>query len=584
MPKYSTILERTAYAAILLAATLEFMSPFLIHYLGYDGFHALMWITAFPAILSHGVWYPHWLNYAYGGLGSSTFYFYPPLAYFVITPLQLFFSGMTDITVFHIAGFAMTLASLLSMRYLLRIVQAERWLAWLGSLLYAYAPYHFDVLYVRSGPAEHLAFVWAPLVFAGLILLLRDRNPTRGFILLAVSWGLLLVSHVPAAVTIGIAAIVITLASIRRLTWPRFGIMTLAAVLGTALAAFYFLPVAYFAPFAQLKYLRVTYDGLEDPLLGFLDVLHGRDLTVKGIATAHYFTVLIMTVVLVRLWWNQRKTSPGGTKHFLVSVLALMAITDLFFQNVLISRPVWDALRLTQVVQFSWRWNLLASVLAAVVFATVRDQRSRVWINLSVIGLALIASTAAIFHNFDVRVHPPLPQRTPFDPPEYAPVWANPSKDSVVAFALLHQDDAYAQDTSGRWLHESILARRPNDVRFSLTLEKPTTVVLHHWYWPAWKIYDAATGHEIPERPRPDGRESFLMPAGYHALDYQLETTDSERAGAILSLAALVAILMTALLLGMLHRKKPIATTRSPAEKAGTRSGPSIIKSSVTRS
>ncbi len=569
MSKLSIRLERTAYAAIAMAAIVQLASPLLIRHLGYDGFHALMWIQAFPNVMRAGIWYPHWLPNAYGGLGASTFYFYPPLAFFIITPLRLCLSGWSPTTIYHIAGFGMTLASLFSMRYFLSVLKARNILAWFGSLLYAFSPYHFDVLYVRSGPAEHLAFVWAPLVFAGIFLLLPEgndnhgkSNPTSGFLLLAISWGLLLLSHVPAAVTIGIAGLAIVLVSLRRMTWPRFGLIVLAVMLGTALAAFYFLPVAYFSSFAQLKYLRVTRRGLEDPFHALLDILHGHNLTVKGIAFTHYFVLLTMTVALLFLW-KKRGPKASLAKPWLIRTLAVVSLVDLFFQNAGISRPVWDALRLTQVVQFSWRWNLLASLLAGAVYATIEHGRivgdvfrARNWINGSVIVLALAASTAGMFHNFDVRVNPHSRQRTPFDPPEYAPIWANPSKDSVVRFALAHEHDSFAEDTLGHAISIRMLRQQPNDIRFQLSLAAPAAIVLHHWYWPSWIVRDLSTGLAIPDHPGMNGRASFVLPAGNHEIEYRLETTSAEKAGVIVSLAAMLAILIAGSLIYQFYYRR----------------------------
>lgn len=554
MSKLSIQLERTAYATIVLAAVIQLASPFLIRQLGYDGFHARMWIEAFPNVMRAGIWYPHWLPDAFGGLGSSTFYFYPPLAFFIIAPLRLLLTGVSPTAIYHIFGLIMTLASILSMRYFLSVLNARRILAWFGSLLYGFSPYHFDVLYVRSGPAEHLAFVWAPLVFAGIFLLLREDRPARGFLLFAISWGLLLLSHVPAAVTIGIGGLAIVISSFRSLTWPRFGLIALATLLGTALAAFYFLPVAHFSPYAQLKYLHVTQDGLEDPFHALFDVLAGNNLTVKGIAVIHYVVLLTMTVVLFFLWKKR------GTNHSLVRTFAVVGLVDLFFQNAGISRPVWDAFSLTQIVQFSWRWNLLASLLVGAVYATMEVGRvdgpafhARNWINGSVVVLALAASIAGVFHNFDVRVNPHSRQRTPFDPPEYAPIWANSSKDSVVKFALAHQFDSFAEDTLGHAIPIRMLEQQPNEIRFQSSLTAPTTAVLHHWYWPSWTLHDSSTGDTISQQPFADGRASFVLPAGEHEIEYHLETTTEERAGVFISLAALLAIIITGSLLDRVY-------------------------------
>jgi len=40
-----------------------------------------MWTKSFDSRLWSGGWYPRWLMNMNGGLGSATFYFYPPLPF-----------------------------------------------------------------------------------------------------------------------------------------------------------------------------------------------------------------------------------------------------------------------------------------------------------------------------------------------------------------------------------------------------------------------------------------------------------------------------------------------------------------------
>jgi hypothetical protein len=193
-------------------------------------------------------------------------------------------------------------------------------------------------------------------------------------------------------------------------------------------------------------------------------------------------------------------------------------------------------------VQFSWRWNLLSCLLAGSVYATIQNARARNWINGSIILLALAAGVAGVFQDFDLRVNPHSLQRTPFDPPEYAPVWANQNKDSVVQFALVHQGDSFAEDTLGHALPTRMREQEPNEIRFQLSTAAPVTIVLHHWYWPSWTLQNLSTGRPIAQQPRPDGRASFTLPPGSNEIEYHLETTGSEKAGVMLSLAALLII------------------------------------------
>jgi len=548
--KSPRFLERLSYAVIGLAALVELLGPFMVRTLGYDGFHALMWIDGFPDVLSDGVWYPHWLPDGYGRLGSLTFYFYPPLAYFIIAPFRLLLASGDAISIYHLFGILATLASLITMHYLLRVLHSSSKLAWLGALMYAFSPYHLNVLYIRSGPAEHLAFVWAPLVFAGLFKLLNNSKSSSGFWLLGFSWGLLLLSHVPAAATVGLAGLVVIIVNLRNEYWGKVSLVVLAVLLGSGLAAFYLLPVEHFRSLAQLQYLQVTHEGLEDQLLSVLDLLHGHDFSVSGIGFVQYLVVIVITIALLREWRLH------GKKNDLFQQLLWVGIAIIFFQTVLISRPVWNILHLTQIIQFAWRWGLLGSLLAAVAFAKIVQERSRPLVNWAAIALMATALFFGIVTDFNIRVHARDHQRTPFDPPEYVPVWADSSKERVIQFALAHEGDPLAQDTAGHHIPIHMLARQSNLMHFTIQVDTPMAVVLHHWYWPDWKAWDIRRNQEIAQRPFKDGRAVLELPAGKSDVLYELMTDESEKEGRSISVWSLAAVLVVTVVIGLSQRKK----------------------------
>jgi hypothetical protein len=303
------------------------------------------------------------------------------------------------------------------------------------------------------------------------------------------------------------------------------------------------LPVEHFRAFAQLQYLQVTHAGLEDPSLALLDVIHGNNFTVKSIALVHYGVLVTMMVALMYLWRKRRtENERSSTSDPLVVALMAITIADVFFQTVVISRPIWNVLHFTQIIQFGWRWNLLAALIAAVVYATIDDERVRPWINASVAVLAGTALFFAVLTNLDLRVHPRDAQRTPFDPPEYAPIWADASKEHVIAFALVHEGDAFIADSSGHVIPFGMISHQPNSIHFDINLQCPTSVTFHHWYWPSWKLRMAATGGEIMERPDAEGRATAILPAGAREYRYQLETSAAEKTGDAISIVSLLLI------------------------------------------
>ncbi len=180
--------------------------------------------------------------------------------------------------------------------------------------------------------------------------------------------------------------------------------------------------------------------------------------------------------------------------------------------------------------------------MAAVVYARIDDERVRPWINASVALLAVTALFFAVLTNLDLRVHPRDAQRTPFDPPEYAPIWADSSKAHVIAFALAHERDAFITDSSGHVIPFGTISHQPNSIHFDINLPCPTSVTFHHWYWPSWKLRMAATGGEIMERPDVEGRATAILPAGAQEYRYQLETSAAEKTGDAISVVSLLLI------------------------------------------
>src|SRR5690606_9954528 len=67
------------------------------------------------------------------------------------------------------------------------------------ALVYLIAPYHlyFD-LYVYGAYAEFTAYIWFPLIFAGMDSI-RERGSGRPIVLTALAYGLLVMTHLPTA-------------------------------------------------------------------------------------------------------------------------------------------------------------------------------------------------------------------------------------------------------------------------------------------------------------------------------------------------------------------------------------------------
>src|SRR5690348_8590153 len=84
--RYSDI-ERIAIVSVLAAALLELVAIILFPFRGYDAYSHIYWIGEWHKLWAAGIFYPRWLPDSFAGFGAPSFYFYPPLSFFVSSTL-----------------------------------------------------------------------------------------------------------------------------------------------------------------------------------------------------------------------------------------------------------------------------------------------------------------------------------------------------------------------------------------------------------------------------------------------------------------------------------------------------------------
>jgi hypothetical protein len=194
-----------------------------------------MWTHHFGEQMAAGHLYERWLPRSFEGLGSPTFYFYPPLAYWLSGGLNAI--GLNVGQAITGASLLLMIASGLAM-YAFLAARGTRPLV--GAALYMAAPYHLFDIHVRGALAEFAGFVWLPLIALGIHCL-----PTRrGIALLASAYAALILTHLPLATLTGLFLIAPLM--VQRIMQDRATLLPglAAGLLAFALAAFYLLPAA----------------------------------------------------------------------------------------------------------------------------------------------------------------------------------------------------------------------------------------------------------------------------------------------------------------------------------------------------
>ena len=203
----------------------------------------LTWAAQFADQFRAGILYPRWMPDSFDGLGGPAFYFYPPLAFWLDGVVSLVTFNLLSVS--HrltLDGWLLLWASGLAMHAWLSTETGRARVALWGALAYMAAPYHLLVdHYIRGAFAEGAAYAFVPLVMLG-IRQMTDRR-RHALLVLALSYGGLLLSHLPTALLV--STTVLPAYAIFR-TRDAAMLLRLAAsgILGIGLAAIYLWPAA----------------------------------------------------------------------------------------------------------------------------------------------------------------------------------------------------------------------------------------------------------------------------------------------------------------------------------------------------
>lgn len=207
-----------------------------------------VWADQFTAEIARGNPYPRWLPLSNAGLGSSAFYYYPPLAFYLAAAFG--FAGFTTYgSVIAAFGASFALSGVAAWRWLKDRSAAH---PVLGGLLFMAAPYHLFDFTRRGALAESLAIALLPLVALGLRRIAQGRSP----LLAAFAYSAMILAHLPLALLVS----VLLVAPYALLHRRRLAGFAAAVALGIGLAAIYLLPALLLEPYRDGAMLyRIDY-------------------------------------------------------------------------------------------------------------------------------------------------------------------------------------------------------------------------------------------------------------------------------------------------------------------------------------
>lgn len=533
---------RPALVLLIVAALL--LAPSLIagNLISHSSPQNLTWAAQFADQFRAGIVYPRWLPQSFDNLGSPTFYFYPPIGFWVDALVSVAtFNTLSVSYRLSLSTLVLLWASGLAMHAWLRGRTTSPRIALYGALAYMAAPYHLLDHYYRGAYAEFAAYAVLPLV---ALAVGRTAEGWRfGPALLAVTYAALPMAHLPTSLLISVTALplyVLYRAWLLGAAGPALSFLIrcgLGGALGLGLAAIYLLPALGLQDWIPTDTFWVAYYHVENWFLFTPERWpQPRDMMkiIACFAAAYGIAAVGVVWVLAR----------GGVRQGLRSEATFWALVCLLCLLFIAGAVPWFwKIPFVAKVQFPWRLMIVVEFAAISGLCLMPwPVRPRVLVFVFVAALImLIPGVVDMTRGIVLRVQVSMVQDDlPADLRQFEP--AGYPQDPNAGYADLGLEPLKDVPAIG-CTPSPRLCRLINGPFGALSIEvdgdAPTTVVLRRFYYPFWRLEPA-----LPVvATQPLQLVSFVAPAGRETYRLLRTSVAMEKTGWAISGLSLVLVL-----------------------------------------
>ena len=427
--------------------------------------------------IASGNFYPSWLAESNGGYGDPSFRFYPPAFYYLLAASRFLIGNWYDATL--VVYIVLSVASGLGIYLWARSFLSPQTATWAG-IFYALAPYHINQLYQAAMLAEWAGSAVLPFVFA-FVDRVCQRGKPRDIAGLAISYGLLIFTHLPLAVIGSMALLVYTLVRLdSHGRWLKLAKLSLGVGLGLTVSAVYWVTML-----SEVDWIAA--DKLEpNSLPGYgrnfvLSALSPDNLTVWWVNILTLMTLLLCAPVVLFLFRNST-----GHRRIVRPVIIVTAFA--LFMSLPLSWPIWRVVQPLQDTQFPWRWLAIFSMGAAIVAAAalpltmnavVRLDRSK---RMLIFGAMAISIAFTMSHSVREAVYFP---RTKFESMVTA-VRGTQSLNYWLPFRAQPNPRKMTSEVQVAGREVTVTSWQPEQRSFSIDAGTATEARIRTFFYPHW--------------------------------------------------------------------------------------------------
>jgi hypothetical protein len=522
-------LSIVAVAAVILALPMLIYGPMAQ---GHDTTEHLNFARHFSEQFWAGELYPRWLAGMNHGLGSPTFFVFPPFPSYVYALLEPA-AKLFHFNAFNMGEFLALLGSGICALLWLNTMASQR-VACAGAILYMLMPYHLAVdYYRRTALPECWAFVWMPLVlYFGARAMRRERVYLVG---LAVAYACLILSHLISVLLFSFIplAAALTLSAQGQKVKSAFRVAA-GMFLGTGLSCFYLVPALFHARYFPASRLY-PWSFVRDNLIAGATLLHaGGFVHAISLTVANMIAIGVLCSVIV-LAKGQQDSRTKVLFWLAVCVIPVFLMFSLSF-------PVWKTCPLLfAAIQFPWRFNIVLCIAVLFLVTLFLSQLSRLsrWsqaVSL-LLGFLFILPWFMAYGNIWTRYQaeaahpieatPPMPHVDDHDGWFYA--WSPPAID--VASALQASTGPQVRFLTGQGT-ANLLLWKPRHIEFQTNSSTGGRIMIRQFYYPSWRAALVSPYQTLDlQAAMPEGLLELHVPPGRQQIQLEIPVGRAERIG-----------------------------------------------------
>lgn len=505
-----------------------------------DDLH-IAWLQQMDKIIKMGQIPPRFVPDLSFGFGYPLFNFVFPLPFYIGEIFHIL--GLTLVDSIKGVFFISIPLSGIFMYLLLREFTKNRF-AFIGAMLYVYAPYRAVDIYIRGAIGEAFVFVFLPLIILSIIKI-KNSKGWKWIGLGAMAVASLVLSHnITAYMFFPFVALFFFLqffTTVER--WSFFLKSILMFFLGILGSLYFWLPALLES--SNFKYDTVfnfsdhfpTIKQLITPYWGYGGSVAGPGDGISFFLGGGNLLVIVIAGLLFILKWKE-----VSKQNKALLIWAFGALVTAFFLMNYRSTFIWNNLPLLPYFQFPWRFLILVTFFIPLLVVILEKLKYKKV--FYIIVLALIIFPTWIFfrpqdflgRQDDYYLNRYIP--TPFASSEYLKIQEEylrlpkaTEKRPDRNFPLLFPEDGLKR------------LNKVNDLKlvFEFQLEKERLINLSKYYFSGWQATIDGKSVEV-FAGKPYGQVSILMPAGSHKAEIYFRETNFRN---LLNFASLGAFLVS---------------------------------------